>query len=326
MSGDSLGDLVSSLTIHTCSQLKENLIASISSVSWITKEEKDSLISQIVKLDIVDNYPALLKQDSNVVSNMVLYMSPQDFVSNVLVLKRRTRTIHRNYHTLSKTTIFSQKLAMEVQFIPGMNLLFVPLPLVNSFVDNVDLSDFQKYELYANLGYMIGQALMRPLELNQLKKLLLPENEDLKNYEDFLLTESPIRSFKGAPLQLDLGSTNISMNSRFADDASLRLTLETYEKQKLKLNDLPFLNAEDSVLKTYFLGVAQQFCVAPQAPHDMVVQMYTQKHLPNHLRVNSMMMNSVAFKNTFSCPVGSVMNPVLKNQQFPYIDESNFRV
>lgn len=296
-------------------------------MNWITKEEKDSLISQIVKLDIVDNYPALLKQDSNVVANMVLYMSEQDFVSNVLVLKRRTRTLHRNFHNLSKTTLFSNQfnpLAMEVQFIPGMNLLFVPLPLVNAFVDNVDLSDLQKYELYANLGYMIGQALMRPLELNQLKRLLQPENEDLKNYEDFLLTESPIRSFKGLQLQLDLGSTNISMNTRFADDASLRLTLETYEKQKLK--DLPFLNAEDSILKTYFLGVAQQFCVAPQAPHDMVVQMYTQKHLPNHLRVNSMMMNSVAFKNTFSCPVGSVMNPVLKNQQFPYIDESNFRV
>lgn len=294
----------------------------------MSAEEKGDVILKIDKLDVVDNYPAILKQDANVVSNMVLYMSQQDFVANVLVLKRRTRTLYWNYRSLANPTLFANlfnPLATEVQFISGKNLVFVPLPLVNAFVDKVDLSDLQKYETFSRLGYMIGRALMRPVELRRLKELLLSgvENENVKNFEDFLLTESPIRSFKGAQLELDLGCTNISMNSRFADDGSLRLTWDTYKK--FSFEDLPFLAVEGSIPKTFFLNVAQQFCEAtPQAKHDIAIGLYTSQDLPQYLRVNSMLMNSVQFKDTFACPVGSVMNPVLKNQQFPYIDESNF--
>lgn len=311
--------------------MKQNLIANIEAVQWMTPEEKGDVILEIDRVEIVDNYPLILKQDANVVSNMVLYMSQQDFVANVLVLKRRTRTLYRNYRNLPNPTLFANlfnPLATEVQFIPGKNVVFIPLPVVNLFVDKVDVSDLQKYEVYSRLGYMIGQALMRPVELRKLKKLMKTsvENEDLKNFEDYLLTESPIRSFKGVDLELDLGSTNISMNSRFADDGSLRLTLDTY--RKFAFEDVPLLTVEGSIAKTYFLSVAQQFCEAGQEQpvHDMAIGLYTKKDLPSYLRVNSMMMNSVAFKDTFSCPVGSVMNPVLKNQQFPFIDESNFNL
>lgn len=278
------------------------------------------------RLDIVDDYASILEQDVMKISNLVLDMTVQDFVSNVLLAKRRNRGLFRNFKNLPQTTVFShlfKPLSTEVQFIPGKHLVFIPLPLVNMFVDRVTLNDLQKYEVFSRLGYLIGRSLMRPLQLKQLKKQLNSEdNEVLKNFEDYLLTESPIRKFKGANLDLDLGSTNISINSRFADDGSLRLTWETY--QKLTLHDLPMVNTDGSIAKSYFLGVAQQFCEAPKLTHELAIAMYTQTDLPNNLRVNSMMMNSNLFKDTFACPVGSVMNPVVKNHQFPFIDEDNF--
>lgn len=309
-----------------CSQLKENLIESLKTVRWMTSEEKGDVISQIDRLDIIDNYPALLKQDSSVISNMVLYISQEDFVSNVLVLKRRTRSLYRNLNNLTNATLFSNlfdPLSNEVQFVSGMNLLFVPLPIVNLFVENIDLADKQKYELFSGLGFKIGQALMRPLELNKLKRILtsVEENEDFKTFEDYLLTESPILKFEGGDLVLDRGSTNTSMNGRFLDDASLRLAMDTWKLNSFE--DQPILPfTDESILKTYFLIVAQQLCIAPQqSVHEVAIRLYTKRDLPNHFRVNSMMMNSVAFKDTFSCPLGSVMNPVLKNKQFPFIDE-----
>lgn len=296
----------------------------------MTAEQKGDVILEVDRVDIVYNYLLLLKQDANVVSNMVLYMSQQDFVANVLALKRRTRSLYRNLKSLTPTTLFSNlynPVSTVIEYFPGQSTIFIPLPLVNVLVNNGDLQDLQKYEVYSKLGFMIGQALLRRVELRKLKALMknAEENEDVKNFEDFLLTESPIRSFKGVELELDLGSTNLSMNSRFADDASLRLTLSAYKK--FQVSDLPFLTVDQAVEKTYFLAVAQQFCEAsPQAVHDLAIDLYTKGDLPNHLRVNSMMMNSVAFKDTFACPVGSVMNPVMKNQQFPVIDESNFDV
>lgn len=291
-------------------------------------EQKGDVILEIDRVDIVNNYLQLLKQDANVVSNMVLYMSQQDFVANVLALKRRTRSLYRNLKSLTPTTLFSnlyKPVSTAIESIPGQSTIFIPLPLVNAVVNNGDLQDLQKYEVYSKVGFMIGQALLRRFEPRKLKGLMksTEENEDLKSFEDFLLTESPIRSFKGAKLELDLGSTNLSMNSRFSDDSSLRLTLSAY--RKFNLSDLSFLTADEAIAKTYFLAVTQQFCeTSPRAVHELAIDLYTKKDLPNHLRVNSMMMNSVAFKDTFVCPVGSVMNPVMKNQQFPFIDESIF--
>lgn len=270
---------------------------------------------EIDKWDIVDNYPLLLKQDNNVVSNMVLYMDDKDFVSNVLKLTRRTRTIFRNFLNLSNATLYSHlfnPLATEVQFIRGS--VFIPLPLVNSFVTDTDVNDLQKIEVFSKLGFLIGQALKWRTLLD-----IPVDSNVVRHFDDYLLTESPIRYFKNGDLDLAFGSTNMSMKSRLADDSSLRLTYDTY--QKFTFDDVAFLNTDNFLSKSYFLGVAQKFCKLPESAHELAIAMYSTPKLPNHFRVNNMMMNSVAFKDTFACPIGSVMNPVLKNQQFPFLED-----
>lgn len=296
---------------------------------WLSEEERNIVIGQIERVNVVENYLSLFKDDANVMSNMVLYMSETDFVANVLVSKRRFRTLMRNYKTVSETTLFSNffnPLATEVQFIPGKNLIFIPLPVMHRFVNVFPLEDLQNYEIFSQLGYQLGQALFRPVEPKKLKSLMTyngsAENEILTEFEDYLWRTAPIRKFDDGKLFLDVGSLNISMESRFADDGSLRLTMETYKK--ILFDDLPFLNVGDAVAKTYFLSVAQQFCAENIPTHEKAIDLYTKKDLPNSLRVNSMIMNSEAFKDTFQCPRGSTMNPALKLKQFPFIEDTFF--
>ena len=293
----------------------------------MTSEERTRVIEELDRVKIVDNYPAILKDDTNVKNNMVLYISDTDFVSNVLVLRRHFRTMYRNFKRLSNATLFSNlfnPLASEVQFIPGDSLIFIPLPVVHNHLITSSMEP-QNFETFASLGFLIGQALLRPLRLPQLKNLLTnQDNEDIRAFEDFLYVDAPIISYNGTGLHLR-GATNLSIHSRIEDEASLRLSWDSYLKYMTGRQDLPYSQEDKTIQKTFFLTVAQQFCLPMQRKkHEMAVDLITQEYLPNHLRVNSMMMNSVKFTETFSCAVGSVMNPVLKNQQFPFIDENVF--
>lgn len=312
-----------------CSQLKQTLIADVEGVHWLNADQKGDVILEIDRVNIVGNYPELLGKESNVMSNMVLYMSETDFVANVLVLQRRTRTIYRNFKDLSNATIFSNlfnPLSTEVQFIEGKNTIFVPLPLVNQFANGkVHLGTQQKYEIYSKLGFLISRTLLPRFAPKKLRSMIkIEDNELFSFYEEFGLAEPPILGHKSIGLELDKGAMVSSTAGRFADDASVRLALVTYDRFSLFNNDRPLFTLKDAIPMTYYLSVAQQFCSASnEGVHQMAIDSYTKNNLPNHLRDNNMMMNSAAFAKTFDCALGSTMNSPIKSQQFPFIDSSS---
>ena len=64
---------------------------------------------------------------------------------------------------------------------------------------------------------------------------------------------------------------------------------------------LPGLNMTTQQL--FWTLMAQNWCELPREPAK------TDDHLPWHMRINYMMMNTADFGRDFQCPVGSLMNP-----------------
>lgn len=121
-----------------------------------------------------------------------------------------------------------------------------------------------------------------------------------------------------------------SVDNRFSDDAALRTVHDTYLhfQPSILTADAQFLWLNFYISKLFFLKMSQQHCYNEASPKSvrariaLAIQMYRKDHLPEYFRVNSMVMNSINFAETFDCPTGSSMNPVFKIDQFPYISKS----
>lgn len=123
-------------------------------------------------------------------------------------------------------------------------------------------------------------------------------------------------------LKINLDNEGIlsTLDSRFSDDSALRLSYETY--LKLESNDEEFLWMNYSISKLFYLSVAQQFCSSELKSGLAGIDFYENENLLNYFRVNSIVMNSVHFSKTFDCGLGSSMNPEVKVDQFPFIEQS----
>lgn len=115
------------------------------------------------------------------------------------------------------------------------------------------------------------------------------------------------------------------MDTRFADDAAIRIVHETYEQfqPSILTADKQLLWLNYTISKLFYLSAAQQFCEPLStscAAAKMAIQMINDELLlPSYFRINSMAMNSKNFAETYDCPDGSSMNPAFKVDQFPYI-------
>lgn len=150
------------------------------------------------------------------------------------------------------------------------------------------------------------------------------DNADYKDFVDVKLSDPKItqteNSFK---INLDKEGILFTLDSRFSDDSALRLSYETY--MKLESSDQQFLWMNYSVPKLFYLSVAQQFCSSEIKPGMAGIDFYENDILSNSLRINSIVMNSVHFSETFDCSVGSSMNPEIKVDQFPFIEQSQLQ-
>lgn len=147
------------------------------------------------------------------------------------------------------------------------------------------------------------------------------ENAVYKYFVDLKLSDPKITEIgNNLKINLDKEGINSTLDSRFSDDSALRLSYETY--LKLESSDQQFLWMNYSVPKLFYLSVAQQFCSSEIKPGMAGIDFYENEILSNYLRVNSIVMNSLHFSKTFDCGVGLSMNPEIKVDQFPFIEQS----
>lgn len=177
----------------------------------------------------------------------------------------------------------------------------------------------QNYETYSKLGFMLSREIASFFNPTNIKSTVASDNGFYKLFVELKLSYPKITE-NNLKINLDNEGILSSLDSRFSDDSALRLSYETY--LKLETNDEQFLWMDYSISKLFYLSVAQQFCSSELKSGIAGINFYENENLLNYLRVNSIIMNSVDFSKTFDCGLGSSMNPEIKVDQFPFIEQS----
>lgn len=199
-------------------------------------------------------------------------------------------------------------------------ILVLPFSVLDKSVPR-NRESLQNYENYSKLGFMLSREIATFFNPTNIKNTDASENAVYKDFVDLKLSDPKITQMENnLKINLDKEGIILTLNSRFSDDSALRLSYETYSK--LESSDEQFLWMNYSIPKLFYLSVAQQFCSSEIKPGMAGIDFYENEILSNSLRVNSIVMNSVHFSKIFDCSVGSSMNPEIKVDQFPFIEQS----
>ncbi|KAJ6632918.1 hypothetical protein Bhyg_16916, partial [Pseudolycoriella hygida] len=286
-------------------QLVETFEISLNENDWVHKNVKKEVASKISGLRIMsDPYLGFINFKENFSK---LYgeanIDANDFISNVFALKKVVR--RRMYDTHGRSALLPEVIWNHLLWpistspirIPGESVIVLPTSLVAPFNYGS-----QKVEEFATIGFLIAQEMSRLIYDEKTSELFIERKENFRsNVEIHLQDPAYSRKPNIFGIQLTEGDVTSSQHSRFIDDMTLRVTYDTYDRYRSLHDDKSLPWTDNSAARTFYLLTSQQFCNAKMSSVEVAINLLENDKLPNYFRINSIMMNSEHFLNSFTC-------------------------
>jgi len=173
---------------------------------------------------------------------------------------------------------------------------------------------------YGGIGMIMGHELTHAFDSNGAKRNANGALENWWGAETLEKFEERQGCFKEqyGNMKVRLTDTHVdgslTLGENIADNGGLALAWRAFQAAKHKnlsgANEMISSKSQGTLSadKLFFVGFAQLWCTAI-TPAALEHALKTDSHAPASVRVQGVLQNSPAFARTFSCPVGSAMNP-----------------
>lgn len=235
------------------------------------------------------------------------------------------RNFNESYYKSASLTRWTFPFLVNSFYDPTQNSIVVPVAaLIQPYLHN----NLPEYISYGMIGMVFSHGILHAFDLigteydeNGSKiAWMLPDTKlrlqarlecIVKQHSTVLRKEADFMSSTGdVPFEW-----NVTRNEHMADISGLHVAYETWHNLQKTHPDprLSGLNLSPSQL--FFLHSGQVLCSNIPSKDDVI---YVQQDFYHHSseRVNSIMMNSVEFAESFSCTAGRKMNPSKKCSLF----------
>ncbi|KAI8138874.1 hypothetical protein BJV82DRAFT_673222 [Fennellomyces sp. T-0311] len=320
-----LRDTQATLTTHKAASMVTHLAATMAErlnrVSWIKNEQdRQAVLSKIHDLDQQVGYPTVAPDTRSPISLAEFYQDvvpdKSSFFESVLSANRWKvkNSWERLRQPIDKSAwdIVPQHVGMT--YNRALNKIQVPAAMLQPPFFDPHGPDYLNY---GSLGAMVTHQILHGFDRygrkydGQGKRGNWWSNETKEAFDDAAMclvqqySEFTIKGPKDQSYPVDGIQT---LEGNLADLGAVQQAYETWKNSKDANDDLlPGLDdwTRDQL---FYINFARMRC-SKSTPENNLHELYTSNHAPDQWRVNGPLMNSEHFAQTFSCRIGTPMNP-----------------
>ncbi|XP_044266790.1 neprilysin-11-like [Tribolium madens] len=300
--------------------LKKNFCKKLLTAEWIDDDTRTSVVTKCNNLNLIFFTPS---NETTLINNYENVNVTSNFQTNLInsLIHFKQRIYSTQETPISAKTLFSyfvDPLDSKLLTFYSNSLIAVPLGLMRKAPESLP-----NYLIMSRVGLALARQIALHFDPTGLTYGIKLKSFSKSTYSEFvetmknLMDYSSPRLFDGRNISFSLNGL-LSMNERIVDNTAFRLVFDS-----LNLNPdqdiLPWISAQYSREKVFFIATAQEFCKKTTIL-DFMLHVFEKRHLPAVLRVENIMGNSEDFANKFTCPDGSGMDFYVK-LQFPYLNK-----
>ncbi|XP_058810376.1 neprilysin-2-like isoform X2 [Phymastichus coffea] len=294
----------------------------LTSISWLSESTKQTILKKHERLRKVIGYPEkILDMKSLDKYYGGLHFELNNYFQNAMMLNNFTYENSIKELTQLPEENFWLEVGVSANVLVHYHKIYNVIVLPAAILQYPFFDENQpNYINYGSIGFFVGHEITHayifedmPLDENGTQNVWWTVEDRDKFYQKARCYIDRYSNFTPeADRSVFRSAQTFSLTENLADNDGFKVAYSAYKIWKNNHGDepqLPSLNYTSDQL--FWISAASTLCTR-RREENRKLQLYTDEHAGEELRINGAISNMPDFGNIFNCPIGSPMNPELK--------------
>ncbi|XP_055356515.1 endothelin-converting enzyme homolog [Paramacrobiotus metropolitanus] len=290
---------------------------------WMDKATYDGAVKKLAAIEEIVGYPDIMLTNTSAIDSYFTTLTIQSTFLRSILQTQKNNLIrdlkavtqpHLRYDPLKDTDDIS---AVNAYYSPRQNQLIILASILRiPFFE----AEAPQYLNYGGIGYVIGHEVTHGFDDTGAKydpegvRRLWWTSTTIDEYKR--RAKSIIDQYNAYTMPSGKVNGQLTSGENIADNGGLRAALKGYSRYLARPDTketVPPGLENYTPMQLFFISAGQVWCYN-STPEKERMRLLTDEHAPSKWRVNGPMSNFPEFAQTFNCPLGSKMNPKIKNR------------
>ncbi|XP_058810369.1 neprilysin-2-like isoform X1 [Phymastichus coffea] len=294
----------------------------LQNISWLSESTKQTILKKHERLRKVIGYPEkILDMKSLDKYYGGLHFELNNYFQNAMMLNNFTYENSIKELTQLPEENFWLEVGVSANVLVHYHKIYNVIVLPAAILQYPFFDENQpNYINYGSIGFFVGHEITHayifedmPLDENGTQNVWWTVEDRDKFYQKARCYIDRYSNFTPeADRSVFRSAQTFSLTENLADNDGFKVAYSAYKIWKNNHGDepqLPSLNYTSDQL--FWISAASTLCTR-RREENRKLQLYTDEHAGEELRINGAISNMPDFGNIFNCPIGSPMNPELK--------------